>query len=260
MAYRIADFPFWLRFVVVITLGLLAINIFFFFGPFVALVTWANSINAGLATLIGSLIGLSILAIQTRIGFRNLIASQEHRAEKERDARADQARIERETRAEETDRDKKALASALAGELLSVWYQLRNAGIWYKAQELMLEGLKAAGEKNYSGSLTLTTCPTPVYDANVSKLGLLGSSVAGDVARVFSRVATRSPKPESHSMMIDAWIKIFKAMADNQDEWLEDVSHVVSRLYALEHGTPLPRPLSELERERQAKKQAAEKK
>lgn len=87
-----ADYPFWFRVLLVTTLFLFVLNVFFFSGPLAAFLPWANSIGSGLATLIGSVIGLSVIAFQTRQGFKNLIASQEHRADKEREARADQAR------------------------------------------------------------------------------------------------------------------------------------------------------------------------
>jgi hypothetical protein len=89
-----------------------------------------------LATLIGSLIGLSVIGWQTRRGFKNLIASQEHRAEKEREARA------RDASNEQSEREKKALAAALAGELYSLWRQVRNTRAWHVVNTALLKEME----------------------------------------------------------------------------------------------------------------------
>jgi hypothetical protein len=62
MAYRTADFPFWLRLIVVVTLCLLAINIFFFAGPLAVLLPAFSAftpkdILAGLGTILGTFFG-----------------------------------------------------------------------------------------------------------------------------------------------------------------------------------------------------------
>jgi len=139
------------------------------------------------ATLIGAVLGLSVIAWQTRRGFRNLIASQEHRATMERGARADQARIEREVLAEQVEREKRALAASLAGELTSLWYQVRNVQYLPVAQSVLLEAMMEDGTtRKQEFVLPIGKFRVPIYEANISKLGLLGASLAGDVARVFS--------------------------------------------------------------------------
>jgi hypothetical protein len=59
-----ADYPLWLRVVVVITLALFVVNVFFFIAPVTAFVTWATAnpiggkeILAGLGTLVASFAG-----------------------------------------------------------------------------------------------------------------------------------------------------------------------------------------------------------
>jgi hypothetical protein len=64
-----ADYPFPIRVLLVATLVLFVVNVFFFSGPLSAFFAWANSITPGLATLIGSLIGLSVIGWQARQGF-----------------------------------------------------------------------------------------------------------------------------------------------------------------------------------------------
>jgi hypothetical protein len=211
-----------------------------------------------LATLVGAIIGLSVVAWQTRRGFRNLIASQEHRAAIERDARADQARIQREIAAEQLDREKMALAAALTGELFSLWHQIEDATIIPKAQSIMLAGAQGTRE----AMLPIFRIRVPIYEANISKLGLLGSSLAGDVARVFSRATISSSTSPDEQKTPRMDVKIYKAIIDgfvqSNSEWLEDISYVIKRLSALERGTsddPGPLYLLEQERERKRKTQ-----
>src|SRR5262249_24526417 len=145
------------------------------------------------ATVVGAIIGFSVVAWQTQRGFRNLIASQEHRAATERDARADQARIQREIAAEQLDREKMVLAAALAGELSSLWHQVKNASAMPIAQSILLEEMIKYGARGKRDAiLPIFPIRVPIYEANIAKLGLLGSSLTGDVARVFSR-ATIAP-------------------------------------------------------------------
>jgi hypothetical protein len=216
-----------------------------------------------LATLVGAIIGLSVVAWQTQRGFRNLIASQEHRAATERDARADQARIQREIAAEQLDREKMALAAALTGELSSLWHQVRNANTIPIAQSILLEEmLKDGAQGKREATLPIFPICVPIYQANISKLGLLGSSLAGDVARVFSRATISPSTSPGQQMMPQMDIKIYKGMMDglvqSNKEWLEDISQVIRRLSAFERGTsddPGPLYLLEQERERKRKTQ-----
>jgi len=212
------------------------------------------------ATFIGAIIGLSVVAWQTRRGFRNLIASQEHRADIERKARADQARIQREFAAEQLEREKMALAAALTGELFSLWDQVKNMGVMATAQSILLEEMiKDGAQGKQNSKLPIFPLRVPIYEANIAKLGLLGSSLAGDVARVLSR-ATIAPSTSTdrQASLMDIDIKMLKGTIDGlvqaNKDWLEDISHVISRLSALERGTNDPGPLYTLEQERERKR------
>jgi hypothetical protein len=252
-----ADYPFPIRVLLVATLVLFVVNVFFFSGPLSAFFAWANSITPGLATLIGSLIGLSVIGWQTRQGFKNLIASQEHRAEKEREARADQARIEREATNEQSERERKALAAALTGELLSLWYIVGNSRGWYTVNTALLKVMEREGARTKEGTFTLPTFHVPIYEANVEKLGLLGSSVAGDVARVFSRASLTSTSQDKFNVDIKWWITTYESVVESMDDWMEDISLVVKRLIALEQGNIDPGTLFELEQQREQRKRNA---
>jgi hypothetical protein len=239
------------------TLVLFVVNVFFFFGPLSAFFAWANSITPGLATLIGSLIGLSVIGWQTRQGFKNLIASQEHRAEKEREARADQARIQRDATDEQFERERKALAAALAGELSSLWRQASNLRPWYSVSTTLLREMEREGVRTKQGTLSLPPFHVPIYEANAEKLGLLGSSIAGDVARVFSRASVNPTSQDKLDIDIKMLIATYEGVVESMDIWMEDISHVVGRLVALEHGTTDPGTLFELDQQREQRKRNA---
>jgi hypothetical protein len=211
-----------------------------------------------LATIIAAVVGFTVIAWQTRRGFTNLIASQEHRAKTERDARADQARIERETAAEQLEREKKALAAALSGELIALWHQVRNTRSLAIAQSVVLgEMLKVGTVGKQDFTLPIVQFRVPIYEANIPKLGLLGSSLAGDVARAFSRATIATSARPDQKTQVEA--KFLKAALDALDrannDWLDDISHVSKRLSALELGTSDdPGPLYVLEQERDRKR------
>jgi hypothetical protein len=249
-----ADYPFFIRALLVATLVLFVLNVFFFFGPLAAFFASANCIAPGLAALIGSLIGLSLIGWQTRQGFKNLIASQEHRAEKEREARADQARIEREATNEQFERERKALAAALAGELYSLWRQVSNVRSWHLVNLAFLGGMEREGVRTKKGTFSVPTFHVPVYEANVEKLGVLGSSHAGDVARVYSTFSLSAPSQPDLDVDIKLLITTYEGIIESMDIWMEDISHVVKRLVALEHGYADPGTLFELDQQREQKK------
>jgi hypothetical protein len=218
-----------------------------------------------LATFFGAIIGLLVVAWQTQRGFRNLIASQEHRAATERDARADQAQIQRELAAEQLEQEKLTLAAALTGELSSLCRQVRSASAVAITQSILLEEmLKDGAQGKREAALPIFSIRVPIYEANISKLGLLGSSLAGDVARVFSR-ATIAPSTFASQQAPQIDIRMLKGTIDglvqSNKDWLEDIAHVISRLSALERGTsddPGPLYLLDQERERKRKTQPAQ--
>jgi hypothetical protein len=248
------DYPFWFRAVLVTTLLLLAVNVFFFAGPFSAFLSWANRITPGLATLIASLVGIAVIGWQTRRGFKNLIASQEHRAEKERDARVDQARIDKELRDEDIARERTALIAALIGELMSLWHQANRSRGLLVLQTGLLKMMEEGGVREHTTSIITYPYNLPIFEANISKLGLLGASIASDVARVVSRAPGLASSPTALKADMRVWITTYEAIREGTEEWMEDIVHVYMRLGSLQSDTPDPGPLSEMERLRAEKK------
>src|SRR4051812_34519453 len=86
-----------------------------------------SAIPPGAWTFMGAVIGFSAVAWQTRRGFKNLIASQEHRGELDRVARADQARLVEEGKLADQNREAKVIAAAIHAELIGLLAAVHNS-------------------------------------------------------------------------------------------------------------------------------------
>src|SRR5258707_11529083 len=111
---QLAEFPRWLR-------GLFAVFlILFFFNALYALAfftaIWTLRIDPGVATLMGAIFGLGIVAWQARLRFWNLIRSQEHRAAIEAEARQHQHQLDVEREGRRIDEARCILMAALRAE------------------------------------------------------------------------------------------------------------------------------------------------
>ena len=60
-----------------------------------------SQIPQPVATMVAGIVGLGVVAWQARLGFSNLVRSQENRAALDRDARTHQAELTREQKAAE---------------------------------------------------------------------------------------------------------------------------------------------------------------
>jgi hypothetical protein len=85
MPMELADFPRWLRALFAVFLILFFFNALYALAFFTAI--WHLRIDPGIAILMSVIVGLGIVAWQVRVGFTNLIRSQEHRAPIESEAR-----------------------------------------------------------------------------------------------------------------------------------------------------------------------------
>ena len=100
-----------------------------------------SDLPIGWATLIGIVIGVSIIAWQIRMGFSLLAASHAQQAALERDTLREAAKLERDAREHQgrmegvvrdalERKDAVVLAAALRGDLMAAAYQLNNRLIW----------------------------------------------------------------------------------------------------------------------------------
>lgn len=200
------------------------------------------------ATLVAGIVGLGTIAWQTKIGFRNLIASQEHRAEIEERARKHQAELAAQQRAADLKRDRRILATALRGELVAIFGTIKDTRKYYIIQAEVYRHFP-----DRKGKIMWFNIKAPLYEKMIDKLGLLGASVAADVIMVYSKAnmgADPEKMPEADGAILS---KIMDGAAEIHLEWMQDIAHVCERLKSVEFDTPDPGILVEA---RQARNKA----
>jgi hypothetical protein len=197
-------------------------------GPGKALELLAK-LPAPIATMITGIVGLGTIAWQTRIGFRNLIDSQEHRAKLDREARRDQASINRDEKQREVDRDKQLVASALHAELIGLLPRVQQMQQWLSIQRAVMKQMGS-----HKTTFRLPRYNVPVYDHNLSKIGLLGPSVGGDVIQVYSNaVAVGEYNKDTHQITdtpANMLVPIVESMVEAYENWTGEIVHVAQRL------------------------------
>ena len=84
----------------------------------------------------------------------------------------------------------------------------------------------------------------PIFKANISKLGMLGASIAADVVLVASKAKGGEPtKIKSETQYShDILATIYKGNEEVMTDWRQDLLHVASRLRSIRDGTPDPWP------------------
>ena len=200
----------------------------------VGVLAWAGAASAlkdiptGWATLIGPIIGALIggLAIgwQARVGFKTLKLSQEGQAEIARSLEAERRRM-----------DAISLSSALRGELLAIFEVLRRTRMTVGLTRVMAdEQVRRQGVKTLAPQLPQLDCT--IYLANAAQLGLLGPSVAADVALLYSTLLGMGKNnlsmelpPKTVSSVADGYLKKLK-------EIIEDIAHTSGRLKEFSEG------------------------
>lgn len=211
----------------------------------------SSKIDPGLATLCGAIIGLSVIGWQARLGFQNLIKSQENQARLERKARLHQAEIEENARIAEERRKRTYLLSALRSEIVYLHREARDAETLSAAMVPIYEDYARKGAGNVTGPIPLKSFDAPIYRASITNLGLLGVSLGSDVVAVLSYADGKSKdfKP-NQSMTNDFIATLYKGNAQLLKHWRQDLYHVAMRIRAVEEGTPDPGTLISTERER----------
>jgi hypothetical protein len=124
----------------------------------------------------------------------------------------------------------------------------------------LLDQTAAAKARNSTKSIRWPTFNAPVYQASVSKIGLLGASLGADVVRVMTKPGITVPaaefdRPISNEMLA----KLYVGMAATMEEWWADLCHVAMRIRAREEGTPDPGTLMEDQTKRRQEKAKKEK-
>jgi hypothetical protein len=214
-------------------------------------------VDSGVATLIGAIVGLGIVGWQARLGFGNLVRSQENQAKLERDARLHQRELDRENRNEDEAGKRRTLLAALRAEVMVLSVKATEACEWAEMMSSFTESASKSGISNTNKELTRSSFDAPVFKANIPNLGLLGASLAADVVSVCSRATPTSVTKFDTPAPIKMVVSFYLAHSLVMHEWMEDLIHVGMRLRAAEEGTDDREPLFMMQQRR--KKRKAEK-
>jgi hypothetical protein len=169
---QLADFPRWLRGLFAVLLILLFFNALYAFAFLTSFfATWSWRIDPGVATLIGAIVGLGIVAWQARLGFTNLIRSQENQAVIEMQARLHQHQLDIDRERQGVNEDRRILMSALRAEIVGLMQQASRTMEHANMMRAMLQVMAEEKAPDLTRSFTWPTFQAPVYQASLSKMG-----------------------------------------------------------------------------------------
>ncbi len=138
------------------------------------------------ATVLSGLVGFAGVILATLAGFRNLTKSQLETAQRERDAREHQADLKRQADLDARNHEVSVLVSALEAELSALTNRVEQGKNVFQQQADYFQHILEKDEGSEEPAiLHAPKYSTPIFTANIDKLGLLGPSVAGDVVEVF---------------------------------------------------------------------------
>lgn len=115
------------------------------------------------------------------------------------------------------------------------------------------KALKAAHRPSTSKKIVLHSFTAPVFQANISNLGILGAYLGADIITVLSRangkeIAIEKEEPMPH----DVVLMIYEGNYKYLQKWRYDLYHVAMRIRVQEEGTPDPGTLVETQEKRYA--------
>jgi hypothetical protein len=178
---RLLRLPIELRVALVSTIALFILNVVWAFTQ----ASW--KLDPGTATLCGAIIGLTIVGNQARKGFANLIRSQNNQAELDRLARIHQSDITEQAQAKNTEKERSTLLSALRAEIVGLHDAACTASQTSTKFAEIADALARQHMPPSTKTITYPTFDAPIYLANLTRIGLLGPSIGGDVVKVLSR-------------------------------------------------------------------------
>ncbi|WP_441281070.1 hypothetical protein [Tardiphaga sp. 862_B3_N1_1] len=246
MFSRLKWLPFELRVALLANIALLVPNLLWFGSQFGA------KIDPGLATLLGAIVGLCVVAWQTNRGFKNLIRSQENQSRLEREARLHQYELERAGTQEDEEREKRLLLSGLRAEMVSL-----HSNAYTSAQSHQQFALiyKAMHEHSLPASIkefTINGYKTPFYQQSISRLGLLNVTLAADIIKVYSMVHDDRKVVWEKAAPNSVVSVAYATGAVLAYKFNADLYHVGMRIRSFEEGTEDPGTLSKTEATRHA--------
>lgn len=221
---------------------------------FIAIALSQNSkLDPGIATLCGAVIGLSVVAWQAGVGFKNLIKSQENQAEIERVARLHRAQLEEAAEERKVVKDRAALLGALRAEIAYLYGSVTDAENYVTGLIMMEKAIIQRGLPSNTKAIALNTFDAPVFRANVSNLGLIGAYLGADIIKVLSRANGKEIKISlDQPMMHDVVLMIYEGNKSSLRKWGSDLHHVAMRILSYENNTADPGTLIETQEVRYA--------
>lgn len=197
----------------------------------------ATALLSPLATVGTAMVGLLGVVYAARQGFKNVIKASEDKATQDREARGAQYEREKQARDDQREHDTKVLAASLHAELASLTAQFKGAKEWTGGLAKKFAEIAADPKGNQSpGRIVVRTFEKPIYDSQVSKLGLLEPELARDVVTAYQAVT--SPHPVSQDPVYTPTMLAleYASMAEKYalaEEWLPKVQAKLAEVHGL---------------------------
>jgi hypothetical protein len=198
--------------------------------------SYGFKLDPGIATLTGSIIGLGIIAYQARLGFANLTRSQANQAQLDREARVHKAELDEQAAAAKERNDRALLLAAIRAELIGLLTEAHNSTNVMEVFSAMADGMAKSRMPAVKQNFYFPSSNTPIYDANISQIGLLGVSLAGDVIKVMNRAKRKATSTVDAPMEHALAKNIYDTGAKSYRTWANDIHHVAMRIRSIEEG------------------------
>jgi len=195
---------------------------------------YARSIDQGWATVVAAFLGFLAIAYQTRTGFMHLRIAATDAADKDREARRDQYRIDRAAQIELMQDERRTLASALIAELMIIYSQLHRTVPFLDFQANFYVSLgNTKPPQDFDFSAILPKFEAGVFRANLAQIGILGPSTAHDVVSAYS-LLQGNVSGKADALTAAAIGKLMEGYVQMYQTWLAvDQPHVLERLFAI---------------------------
>jgi hypothetical protein len=148
----------------------------------------SNKLTQPVAVLIGGLVGLSGIAYQTNKGFKNLIASQEHRAAIERDARLHLHELAANERLEKDRVKSERLIAAIMGELESLELRYRDLAIGLERSGALYKERETRNVPFRKQSINISRLQTPIIDACIPEMHVIDAPIVRDICMLYAKI------------------------------------------------------------------------
>lgn len=123
----------------------------------------SSKIDPGVATLCGAVIGLSVVAWQARVGFQNLIKSQENQARIEREGRLHRDELDQAAEARAIVQKRADLLGGLRAEIAYLYSAVAAAEQHVYGLILIENALHRAGKPSQTKAIALHTFDAPIF-------------------------------------------------------------------------------------------------